>query len=575
MFRNVAEFLALTGKDKPTTAEKRLIAATRAGEVCILCDPANPSRPEKASDETRIRAPLLRLLILGGTPDCGLHEKGVTLAGGWIEGELDLRYCTARGQTRLSYCFFTERPSFYNAHLRHLDLDDSAFPGLTAQGAKIDASLYLRRIRSNGIVYLNSTEIGGQVNCIGAHFDGLGDVALNGQGGRVGRDFFLREVSANGTIDLSGAQIGGQVSCKAAVFNGAGALALNAQGMEAGKDLFLSNVRATGSVDVNGARIGGQMDCEGATLDGAKTRVAINAQRLRVEQGLIFRRLATPPIGLISLSAAHASDLVDDPASWPQDANNLILDGFTYDRIDGDNNTSFAARRRWLETGSTLNGDFLPQPYTQLAKVLRQMGHAGEARKVLCEREHRLAQHRLAEERAAYLAARDGGPMEKGDTGWIWLRMTFARLWFWLTRIVTGYGYAPQRAVYLSLAVTCVSMIAYFFFWRMGGMVPSDAIVLTSPAWAEAVAANPRAPALVWAGPAATHYETFYAGLYALDAFLPIVDLGQQATWSATTATWWGWTARVWTWGIQIAGYVISSLGLAAATGVLQRNQPD
>lgn len=544
MFRNVAEFLALTGKDKLTTAERKLIEATRAGEPCVLCDPANPSRPEKASDKTRIRAPILRLLILGGTPDCGLHEKGVTLAGGWIEGELDLRYCTARGQTRLSYCFFNERPSFYNAHLRHLDLDDSAFPGLTAQGAKIDASLYLRRIRSNGIVYLNSTEIGGQVNCIGAHFDGLGDVALNGQGGRVGRDFFLREVSANGTIDLSGAQIGGQVSCKAAVFNGAGALALNAQGMEAGKDLFLSNVRATGSVDVNGARIGGQMDREGATLDGAKTRVAINAQRLRVEQGLIFRRLATPPIGLISLSAAHASDLVDDPASWPQDANNLILDGFTYDRIDGDNNTSFAARRRWLETGSTLNGEFRPQPYTQLAKVLRQMGHAGEARKVLLERarqqdaaRRRTRLNMIAREEHGYrrvLIAHIKNSIDHGLSS--------------LSRRILGFRYTPVRSSILSTSV--LFLIATFLAhkaWENGAFAPNSDVILTSPGWAETVTndcvptATPGCtenPAAQWSDKATASaqgnvlgvdWDSFNALAYAADLVVPFLDLGQTA----------------------------------------------
>jgi hypothetical protein len=554
MFRNVAEFEALTGKDKPTTAEHQLIAATRAGVPCVLCDPASPSRPEKAGDKTRIRASLLRLLILGGTPNCGLHERGVTLAGGWIEGALDLAYCTARGQTLLNFCCFTDQPSFYNAHLRQLDLDDSAFPGLMAQGVRIDASLFLRRIAAKGTVDVGGAEIGRQLACNGARIHGAGGKALHAQGVKVGADLFLSNLTAKGTVDVNGAEIGGQLDCHGARLHGAGGMALHAQGVKVGANFFLSNLTAKGTVTVNGAEIGGQLACDGARLHGAGSMAlnaqavkvrdslflrnlaakgavdvsgaeivgqvdcigarlhgaggkALNAQRLQVTQSFLFRHLAAPPIGRIDLNGALVGDLVDDAASWPLAPDNLVLDGFTYDRIGGGNNTSFAARRRWLEAGSTWNGEFLPQPYTQLAKVLRQMGHVGEARKVLIEREHRLAQHRLAEERAAYLAARDGGPMEKGDTGWIWLRMTLSRLWFWLNRIVTGYGYAPQRAVYLSLAVTCVSMIAYFFFWRLGGMVPSDAVVLTSPAWAEAVAANPGAPALVWAGPAATHYE--------------------------------------------------------------------
>lgn len=38
-----------------------------------------------------------------------------------------------------------------------------------------------------------------------------------------------------------------------------------------------------------------------------------------------------------------------------------------------------------MRASSHLWGEFYPQPYTQFARVLRQMGHAGEARKVLIE----------------------------------------------------------------------------------------------------------------------------------------------------------------------------------------------
>jgi hypothetical protein len=97
-FKSIAEFLALTGEDAPTTAERKLIEAVQDGRDCWLCNRKNPTRPASAADKTRIRAELLRLLITGGTPDCGLHERGVTLFGGWIDGELDLANCTALGR---------------------------------------------------------------------------------------------------------------------------------------------------------------------------------------------------------------------------------------------------------------------------------------------------------------------------------------------------------------------------------------------------------------------------------------------------------------------------------------------
>jgi hypothetical protein len=89
-FKSVAEFLALTGEDAPTTAEKKLIEATKAGLPCVLCDPDDPSCPTEATDATSIRASLVRLLITGSTKHCGLHARGVTLVGGWIEDTLDL-----------------------------------------------------------------------------------------------------------------------------------------------------------------------------------------------------------------------------------------------------------------------------------------------------------------------------------------------------------------------------------------------------------------------------------------------------------------------------------------------------
>ena len=60
-FKSIAEFLDPENGHKPTTAERKLIAKTRAGEPCILNDPENPTRPTGPSDEVTIRSTLLRL----------------------------------------------------------------------------------------------------------------------------------------------------------------------------------------------------------------------------------------------------------------------------------------------------------------------------------------------------------------------------------------------------------------------------------------------------------------------------------------------------------------------------------
>jgi hypothetical protein len=102
--RTVAEFMAQTGADAPTTAERRLVEAVRKGEPCgllpdetmqeILEAMKNGKTPEidlareipEATDACRVRAALLRLLINDATADSGKTEQGVMLIGGWVEG---------------------------------------------------------------------------------------------------------------------------------------------------------------------------------------------------------------------------------------------------------------------------------------------------------------------------------------------------------------------------------------------------------------------------------------------------------------------------------------------------------
>lgn len=110
---SVAAFRDPANGYEPTEAERRLIAACQEGEPCILSNEC----PTEATDANTIRAELIRLLILGGTKDCGLHESGVWLEGGWITGSLDLAYCSARWAITIRLCNFRKIPSFYGGKI--------------------------------------------------------------------------------------------------------------------------------------------------------------------------------------------------------------------------------------------------------------------------------------------------------------------------------------------------------------------------------------------------------------------------------------------------------------------------
>lgn len=545
-FKTIAEFEAQTGADAPTTAETELIAACKAGKVCVLSD----SRPEFSTEANTIRADLLRLLIIGGGPDCGLHETGVELIGAWITGPLTLDFATARGITLLDDCHFTDEPQMMQAQLRFLSLEGSHLPGLRAQGLVVDGDVVLSSLTATKTVSLNGARIAGQLNCEMAKLDGQtgpdtwGD-ALNAQGIWVEADMFLSEISANGPVDLAGAQIVGQLAFVDARLNGqtgktAWGTALIAQQASVGASCHLNNLAASGEVDLNGAQVVGQLTCKGAHFDG-KGRKALNAQSLKVGQSFLWRDIRQC-LGRVDLAGAQVGDLVDDLKSWPAD---LVLDGFTYDRISG-SPTDARGRMPWLAKGSTFKGIFYPQPYTQLAKVLFAMGHDREARKVLMERERLLAEANAKSLRAEYDRARSGGPGQNGDVGRLWFSLQGTRLWSGLMRWVAGYGYAPQRALLWSLGFIFLAMVIDFFAYRQGVIVALNPETTASP--------------------------SFFALPYAADIYLPGVDLGQDSSWGPA-ATVGGDVLRWFNWLWQAAGFVVAGLGLAAITGLIQRDR--
>jgi hypothetical protein len=563
------------------------------GRTCWLCDHNNPSRPTAATDQTSVRADLLRLLITGGSKDCGMHESGVTLYGGWIEGPLDLAFCTALGRTALHFCRFPETPRLEQASFHLLSLQDSQLDeGLFAQDMRVTGSLFLNRLVASGTVDVNAAQIGGQLTCTGAILDGNGSRALNAQGANITQSLFLSNIVATGTMDVAVAQIGRQFDCTGAILNGGKdnegrqQPALFAQGVGIGESLLLRSFQAIGTVAVNGATIDGQFDCKGATLNGHGGE-ALDAQRLQLTQGLFFRDLELVT-GRIDLTSAHVGDLVDHPVAWPSGKDQLILDGFTYDRIVGP--TKFADRQNWLRAGSHWQGEFLPQPYTQFARVLRQMGHAGEARKVLIER----TWHQGEANRSARKLKSDGSLAGTLLDLGIILRNCSSLIFDRLALLVVGYGHAPLRSLWSLLVIFLLATTLADFTWKEGSFAPNSDVVLTSPGWASVTAldcfpvnlgvCDPN-PAKTWANAftasadaptQGADWDSFNRYGYAADLVVPFLDLGQTDAWAPSKDRgpwgWWLWWMR---WILAAAGWIATGLGVAAVTGVMQRNQPE
>ena len=500
--RTDADIRRLRKQGNLTTGEETLIANCRAGEATVLGDGKLPNVP---SDARTVRADLLRHLIVGGCGKYPTQDLGVDLTGAYVIESLDLNFARAKGITGLINCCFVEKVVALQARLEFLNLNGSNLPELNAQGIIV-----------------------------------TGEV-------------FLRDVEVKGIIRLSGAQIGGQVDCRRAAFLNRNGDALDAHAASVDDSVILRGIIAKGRISLNRARISGQLDCTGAHFTNAGG-TAIFAQKLEVEELLLWE--VEELQGDLNFHGAIVGVLVDDDASWNR-ANLLFLNGMTYRHIHGSTDTKM--RLGWVARDGEAAGHFRPQPYEQLAKVFKAMGHSADARRVLIEKENL----QRADERKRMVGF-------WGSLWWPFKASADFLLW-----LVVGYGYRPFRIFAALVFLWFIGGLMAHQAWRAGDFAPNSDVILSTPAWqvlAEDLGADN--PAAEWSAKygAGRDWETFHPAAYAFDIVVPIVTIGQTVAWApSTTRGPWGWHLWWVRWVLTVAGWIVTAVGAAAITGIIRR----
>ncbi|MCB1402580.1 MAG: hypothetical protein KDJ81_07225 [Rhodobacteraceae bacterium] len=653
-------------------AERKVLAELDTGEDIEIGE----SVPEQGDERRRVRAALIRLLLLGDDPDpkFRLHEKGLRIRGAWIPDRLDLEGCRELRDVALIYCRFGEAPRLLSAELHNLCFDGSHLPGLFADGLEAKGGVYLRDIESSAEVRLPNAKIGMNLECDGATFravedgqgnpggvffaDGLesggslflrgvranGEVRLFGakirealdcngatfraekdaQGNQgnalvvdrvcAGGDMFLRRVDARGEVRLLGAKIGGNLECDGATFRaekdaqgnpreafsadwlevggnvsleyveatgemrlayvkiggnlecvsasfraamdakGYLGTAFYAEGLEASGNVFLRRVEALGEVRLLGAKLRGDLDCTGARFRADKGG-ALSLNRIRVN-GAFFSRQGSTVEGVLDLTSAEFGSICDDAKCWPGQGE-LILERCRYGAFTG-GPTDALSRLDWLsrQNPTRWGEDFWPQPYEQLAKVLREMGHGGDARTVLVEKE-RL--QRMAR------------------------RKRFGRIWRWwlgfwdgFLGVVLDFGWRPLWAALWLVVFFAIGWLYFGGAASEGAIKPNNAVILRQPEWVGCADAGPlRASgetqvACFLRQPQAASYPRFNAFVYSADTLLPIVDLEMQGFWIPDNHTPRGALARVYLWIHIGLGWLFSLLAVAGFSGLVK-----
>jgi hypothetical protein len=310
------------------------------GSPNATCLSARAVRQELAA--RRIRPGLLRLLALGGEECARVHELGVDLRGAWIDGNVDLDFCTSVAPITLRDCAIAGGITFSRAELKAVSLAGTSVRGLTGDGARLRGDLFLRRgFHSRGEVKLLGAKIEGNFEASGGRFVNAGDDALSLDRTEVAGSVFLDE-----------------------------------------------GFHATGSVRLHGPKIAGSLNVDTGRFEHPQGR-AITVVRGEVAGGLRFKDVAGIT-GRVVLTNTRVGVISDDLDSWPAGA--VELDGFRYDRF-AECPTDAPMRIAWLErqVPEHLGSAFRPHPWEQLIKVLREMGSPEAARAVAIAKQDKLA----------------------------------------------------------------------------------------------------------------------------------------------------------------------------------------
>ena len=413
--------------------------------------------------------------------------------------------------------------------------------GLNADGLKVVGGLFLDEgFHAKGDVSLVGAEIDGRLVCTRGTFgNGLIAVSL-----KVGSVVLNQGFNAEGMVRVGGAEIDGALICSGGTFGAE----LNAGSLKVVDVLLDEGFNAKGVVNLRASKIDGHLICGGTFQKGLAadiltvgTVVFDRGFNAKGDVSLVGAEIATELDcsggtfeGNLDLRKAHAGSLADDPKSWPA-LGKLFLDGFDY-TISSSGGVPRDAKRRlnWIERGPDGPKDpFLPQPYEQLVNVLHAMGDEDGARKVSI--------------RERWMLRKRG---RLGPAAW---------LWNWVLYLTVGYGYRAWLPLVWAAAVV---VAGGFIFQPAAVMRAADAKV---PLVASVALPQKPPPAQ------SAKSELPHPFLYSIDVFLPFADINQKETWQVDESGRFFIAYQVWYLFEELAGWVLTGLLAAAATGLLKK----
>jgi hypothetical protein len=541
-----------------------------------------------------VRASFLRELCGGGIEQGGAASEAAGLrlrharvedehAQEGAEGNLDLTGLQLGFALWLRDC---ELPTLIltDTHVLTLNLAGSTCAGIVGDRLSVERGLFLSRLVASGRVWLPDASVGGDLNCIAAHFVAESEArsALLLNGARIGGRLFLRNsvrdgreirrfksegriqaisvriegalvchngVFSNpdgraldfsyarvgsggsfpnccidGEVKLSHASFGGPVSFKGARMAGE----LNLLCLSTGAGLHLAGLKEVRSINLAGANVGGNLDLNEASLAHA-SRVDLagatvsGALRWRdVRYNGAHKGPQPPSAPEVSLADTSVAFLDDEPRDWPQ-CHRLTLEGLSYERIS----IETPVARPWYEWRRDKEN---PSWLARRLEWLRSQptdGWSPQPYERLAAA-LRLSGHESAARKVSIERERER--RRRGGLG------SLARGLNWFLGITLGHGYRPVFALLWALGFITLGWLALDMLLEPGDFTTRDNAPPFSPFG------------------------------YSLDAFLPIVNLHQE---EARVPKEMGWNVALW---VHVAlGWLFTTLAVAGVTGLVRK----
>jgi hypothetical protein len=455
-------------------------------------DSNDPTKASKWGAERTIRAPVLTWLMSDPHASGYVHPSGIGLGGARISGVLDLSFLKIETPITLVDCAIDDGINLSDAETQSIALRKDSTGAVEAMRLRVHGD-FAMVTGSYAVLDLYRSAIDGDLDLSGGHFVSEDDNAVSIIEANIAGDaIFHSDFISQGMVDMRLSTIGGSLSFNQAHFTGDGA---------------------------NG----------------------LNAERTRVAGAFYWTDVAINPRTVLDLEDAHVTTLWDSAQCWPAPGN-LMINGLVYQSF-GESPDDAQERLRWLELQPP---GYYPQPYNQLAEVLRANGRDEAATDVM-------------------IAKRDA-QLEFGQ-------LTFAeRVWQRLLKFTLGYGYRPLQALWLMIGFVVLGSLLFRLGYRVGVVTPTEADAFRQ---------------FIDIGRPPDHYPPFNCFVYSLENFLPLVDLSQGIHWRPNPTRMRereiklagininlgkieGAALRVYLWLHILAGWILTPLFVAGLSGLVR-----